>query len=641
MNIGAFIAQANRAQKTRPFKVVASSVIGVLAVGLAIWVFLSFAGQATEIAADIRAEEGFPSDPTSQLVADIVAGQDLRVVLYGAIFAGLAVSLAWIWLGSALNALAILVGGMLPSVALYLFEPTRTWGVVGFGITSLTLAFIAALELTRLLLSPSYAVTAIARTALTEAVRLKLPMVFIVGLILGLAALPVLLDPETFLRYRVQAFLQWGTGGTFWVLAVLVLLFGVSTVTNEQRQRVIWQTMTKPVSAWQYLLGKWLGVSMLAAVLLAVCSSGVFLFTDYLSRQPARGEISAGIPDVGEDYITDDRLILETRVLTARVGRPLDTPPEMRMDSEEFKVELQKQLELERLQNPGFAPENTPTYRRFASDFHLTLLRAYRTIGPGGVEDFEFSGLEQARRSGRPLSVTYRINAEGNRPDRVYKLTMMLSTSGQSVVRDTSLGTLHTWSIAPEYIDDDGVLRVRIFNGEIVTNGSGGLGIVPNENAIRIDDEQFEVAFVAGSWQLNYLRGMLVLWIKLSALAMLGVYTGSFLSFSVASLVSFAAFALAEMSTFLAQSVEYYGVADSNGQLVWYKFITSNVAAAIGNALSFYANLNPTRDLISGYLIPWSAFATGIFALVALAVVMFALGVFAMRSRELAVYSGN
>ncbi len=52
--------------------------------------------------------------------------------------------------------------------------------------------------------------------------------------------------------------------------------------------------MAKPV-ARRYLLGKWVGVAALAGVLLAVSSSGVFLFVEYLRNQPAIGEKEAFI----------------------------------------------------------------------------------------------------------------------------------------------------------------------------------------------------------------------------------------------------------------------------------------------------------------------------------------------------------
>ncbi|MFN9975367.1 MAG: ABC transporter permease subunit, partial [Phycisphaerae bacterium] len=115
-------------------------------------------------------------------------------------------------------------------------------------------------------------------------------------------------------------FLQYGTGLSYTIIAVLCVLFSVYSVAMEQRSKVIWQTMTKPVAAWQYVLGKWLGVVSLAAVLLGVTGGAVFLFTEYLRSQPANGELSAYRSADESIPITSDREILETQVLTARMG---------------------------------------------------------------------------------------------------------------------------------------------------------------------------------------------------------------------------------------------------------------------------------------------------------------------------------
>ena len=134
------------------------------------------------------------------------------------------------------------------------------------GLGLLSLSFFILMELLKLLFSGAHPVIAIARNVVSEAVRMKVSIVFMVMLLFGLASLPGLLDDSTPLRYRVQSFLQYGTGGTFWIIAVLVLFLAVGSVAFEQRDRIIWQTMTKPVAPWQYLLGKWLGVVGIAAV---------------------------------------------------------------------------------------------------------------------------------------------------------------------------------------------------------------------------------------------------------------------------------------------------------------------------------------------------------------------------------------
>ena len=95
---------------------------------------------------------------------------------------------------------------------------------LSIAIVASFLALPAASQTLRYLLARGHPVFAIARNVLVESVRLKISLVFIVLLVFFLAGLPFFLDPAQPLRYRVQMFLTYGTGGAFWTLALLTVL---------------------------------------------------------------------------------------------------------------------------------------------------------------------------------------------------------------------------------------------------------------------------------------------------------------------------------------------------------------------------------------------------------------------------------
>ncbi|XOV75051.1 MAG: ABC transporter permease [Phycisphaerales bacterium] len=165
---------------------------------------------------------------------------------------------------------------------------------------------------------------------------MKISLVFIVILLILLAFIPSVLNEEQPLRYRVQQWMQYGAGFGYMILALMTVFFCAASVAFEQRDKIIWQTATKPVPAWAYIGGKWVGVMILNAILLLVVSGGVFLFTKYLELQPAQGEVAyhrvvdqsveggirnTSIMEDGRDSRTLDRRLLEDQVLVARVGR--------------------------------------------------------------------------------------------------------------------------------------------------------------------------------------------------------------------------------------------------------------------------------------------------------------------------------
>lgn len=637
MNLRELARRLNRLQHATPFKIVASIAVVVVAAAVFATYFVSVtsAPESAALVPEFVAPPEMTEAQRSELEAaqrtlrEILEGQRVDIKLVGTVCAaGAGVAIIIVWLGLGLTYLGL--GLVVAAVAwpLAMFEPTRDWARLLVGVVALTAAFTALMQALRVLLSGPGPVFAVARNVLAEAVRMKISIVFIVLLIVGLAALPDLLNPATPLRYRVQSFLQYGTGGSFWIIAILVLFFSVASVAFEQRDRQIWQTMTKPVAAWQYILGKWLGVVGLAAVLLAVCCSAIFLFTEHLRTQPARGEIQT----VGaQSQPTEDRLILETQVLAARVSVEALPPPDL--DEEALERAIIDRIEKERRLNPDFPEDSEELRAKMASDLRKGVVQLYRSIEPTRYEIYVFEGLAPARQAGQPLILRYRIDAGSNPPDQLYRLTFIID--GTPIVEEVGLGHSHTLpALRPGVIDDEGRLIVQIYNGDVLQG-------IANPETITFPPGGLEVSYSAGSYRMNFLRVALVLWIKLAFLAMLAITAATFLSFPVACMVAFGAFFAAESALFLVQSLEVYDTLDRQGNAIWYKVVIAWIATAVSRMFSTYANLKPTTSLVDGRLLAWSSVAWAVVVIGIWSLALYGAAVAIFRRRELATYSGQ
>jgi ABC-type transport system involved in multi-copper enzyme maturation permease subunit len=574
------------------------------------------------------------------------------VAIAAAILSGLA--LVIIWLGLGLTYLGLILVSALVVGPVYAlsnsawaarahWSTATTWDKVlrnaAFLVSAcvaLTASFTASMQAARVLLSASHPVTAVARNALAEAVRMKISLVFIVVLIFLLAALPLLLDPHTPLRYRVQSFLQYGTGGTFWVIAVLVLFFSAASVAFEQRDRQIWQTMTKPVSAWEYVLGKWLGVSTLAAVLLAVCSSGVFIFTEYLRQQPAEGERVREVAVQDAREMTEDRFILESQVLVARERVTPEVP--YHTTDPEFQQGVKSFIEQNRARDPQFATDSA-SYEKVESDLFKSLLQNFRAIPAGEQKQYVFKGVGRARDRHVPLTLRYRIDSGSNDPRDLYKITFLVANvllPPQEVV----LGPTHTVQL-PAVVGDNGDLVLTVVNGAVVPDGSGQMTVVPNRDLASIPEDGLEIYYSAGSYQANFFRVAAVLWVKLAFLAMLAIAASTFLSFPVACLIAFSVFIAAEGSGFLTTSLESYNATDDKGKVVLVKVLIRTIGLAVAWMFKTYSDLKPTERLVDGRMLDWSSVVWGCTVLAAWTLALFGAGVAIFRKRELATYSGH
>jgi len=646
------LRQLDRLQRSRPFRVVVSIAVAVVTLGVLGWIVL---GQAADAAQRARAEDRTgqrmqqsPGDAqpgqgeaveddagltaaeraieTMLAVQDDPTGAMVGVALTGG------VAVAVVWLGLGLTYFGLAVAGAAVVYPLMLLGASDDLVLLLAGLLTLTGAFTALMRgLGELFALPS-PVFAVARNVLAEAVRLKLSVVFIVMLVIGLSTLPALLDEGEELRYRVQSFLQYGTGGAFWIIALLTVLFGVASVTFEQRDRLIWQTMTKPVAAWQYLLGKWLGVVGLSGALLGVSASGVFLMVDYLRNQPAMEEIAPYVSGDRNTPITEDRLLLESQVLTAR--RSSEPEPPFGRDDPAFLESVREFIETERLRDETFAATDEQ-FEEVVDDLYKSSVRFARQVDPGRSRVFEFTGLGPARSVDRPLTLAYKIDAPGAIPTTFYQIGY--EVEGERYYRffkdQVAVTTTHTLTIPNDAIDREGRLLLRVTNAGVTgTNQWRAFSFTP---------DGLELSYSTGGFHANYLRVVLVLWIKLAFLAMIAVCLSTILSFPVACLVGLTVFVSAEASGFLAHSIEMYGTTDREGNPEAHRIIVTGIGSVVTWLFGVYADLRPTTRLVEGRELSWTRLGGGLAVLGVATAGLYALAVAVFRKRELAMYSGH
>ncbi|MDI1290583.1 MAG: hypothetical protein PSX37_11625, partial [bacterium] len=484
------LSKLNYLQQSRGFKIAASIVVVVIAAAamIAYVVALNAPSSAAitlddvQSPPDVEAHPEHSQDPaqpdgsasrpdpnkpaaeqttlnaTAKLVNEVLSAKQDAAGVGAAIVIVAAFSLGVIWLGLGLTYLALAAGAAAVVWPLSMVPSMRGPALIAGGVAALAGSFVVLVRLLGMLFSLPGVVFAIARNVLAEAVRMKISLVFIVLLIFGLAALPAILDPEQPLRYRVQSFLQYATAGSFWVIAILVLTFAVASVCFEQRDKVIWQTMTKPVRHWQYVLGKWLGVAGLAMALLAVCGSAIFMFTEYLRDQKAIGEVAPYVAESGKG-VAADRMVLETQVLVARQTASAEPPD---IDEEQFakNVEARIEAELEMIaqlddqDKEARAREVMQIRTKIEQGLRGGVESQYRSIEPGSREVYLFTGLKELRGTNRPLYLRYKVDAGSNAPDAIYNITFQFPNDFP-FTESIGLGQFRTIPLLPAVIDED------------------------------------------------------------------------------------------------------------------------------------------------------------------------------------------
>ncbi|MBI1371086.1 MAG: hypothetical protein GC162_20850 [Planctomycetes bacterium] len=492
---------------------------------------------------------------------------------------------------------------------------------IGRGIgcaVMLSLIFLAILGLVRWLLKFGSGAMGVARTVIDEAIRMKLAVVFMALMLVTVPIMPFLQSADNPLHYRVQTFLTYSMFVTGLLLSLMTIFLACATLSSEITDKQIFTVAVKPVRRGTYLLGKWLGIVLLNAVLVTVAGLAIYFFTvGYLANLPPQS--------------ASDAIALRDEVLVARVSAqprpkvPLDDQAE-KMLQQTLKENPQTVMQLGEqtageLGLTGASPQKLMQWGATAAknQYRADLDKQWLSVGPRDVQEYVFTGfkpvvdawqrdveaykkkIEDAKAAGQttiePLArrfvqMRYKIKVSSTAGGD--EVLMQVAYNGQVVPIKLVVNIAQTVNVPVDLIRPDGTLQIAWFN-PLPTNPT--VSFTPKDG--------FEVLYRAGDFGLNFVRAMISMWVKLAFLAMLGLMAATFLGFPVACMLSLLVYVAAAASPFLVDAVR--GVSSKPDDTFGYielgmKYIAQAVIAIVGR----YADYRATPLVIDGRLFSWA-----------------------------------
>ncbi|MEL7484056.1 MAG: hypothetical protein AAFN41_06845, partial [Planctomycetota bacterium] len=119
------------------------------------------------------------------------------------------------------------------------------------------------------------------------------------------------------------------------------------------------------------------------------------------------------------------------------------------------------------------------------------------------------------------------------------------------------------------------------------------------------------------------------------------IAAATFLSFSVASLVAFGVFLIAESSPFIKDALVSYATVNYEDEIVWFRVGISAIAHGVSWLFLTYGGLSPVERLVAGENVSLGSILRGLAVVAAWTSVLYGLAVYIFRKRELAIYSGS
>jgi hypothetical protein len=522
--------------------------------------------------------------------------------------------------------------------------------------------------------------------------------VIILGvMILGMPFLKMMKGDGT-LAGQIRTFLSYTTSLTSLLGSLMTLLLVIAVVTSDIRNKQIFGVATKPIARWGYIIGRWLGVVWIDAILVVGCGSAIYCLAQYLRA--------------GEALHGDDRRAVESEVFTARqriAPEPINTTAGV---DKRIRV-LKQQGDFERTLEGYTARAGGDKLRAMdliVADIAKEIEGAIQSIPPRGSRVWEFSGIDVAgretRSSGSVLGIDPRQWMAHIETDPlllgklVYKGPIRVNDaegqvmridSNSFVVRFFPVETLPqrfesmavgkvveivadptiqiTYKAIPLKTLTEGILsslwelrndKDNIYYREMredpvetkstltvsarVVDGDGRTQVryvnLSEQSSgfptsVTILDADMGIMFPVGRFEWNFVKAMALIFIQLVFLAALGVMAGSFVSFPVASLFCFAILAFQLSRSFIIDAIT--PLTRSEGAVGVFGHFNQYVVKALEILLPDFTRTSPADSLVDGVNISWEFLSETAFSAICVqSLLLLLIACLLFRRRELA-----
>ncbi len=453
---------------------------------------------------------------------------------------------------------------------------------------------------------------AIARLTLKSAVASRFLVVFLVMLICAVALLPLLIRHDgsapmftrVILTYSLSILTTLLIGATVWLSSG-----AISREVTECQMQIL---DTKPIARWKVWLGKWMGISLLNGIFLSVLGGMIYGLVFWQSQ---------GLDE-------EQQTLLRERMMVAR-GSLIEEHTNREADIERV---YQRRLNDERVKdvNPVLLRQTIAEQFKMADE--LVPENSRRRW------DLDVSGKELYLKD-RPLQVHVVMHAAGVDHDNpVYKVLWVVGDvdTGKYWSKEIDMleNNVRQFSIPANMWDTNGLLRIEAWNY--------------SRDTLRFPvDQPLEVLFPEGSFEMNFLRGLLIVFFWLIGVAAVGLAASAYLSLPVASFVSLTVMVVVLSGGLLNSIVQQRtigGINHDTGErytrhidpimLPLFRLLNYTVSQAKG--------VSPISRLSQGRSVSWESVA-GCFARQVLVAggLLAGLGIFLFNRRELAALPGG
>ena len=345
-------------------------------------------------------------------------------------------------------------------------------------------------------------ILAIARLTFWEGIRMRIVLVFIVVLVFVVLRLPFALRGDETLSGRLQTFLSYSLGALGVFMSLATVFLSCATLSNDIRECSIQLVVSKPVSRFQILLGKWFGVNLLNVLMVALSGLVIYAFAVFIKSRPEQFE--------------RDRLKLSDVVWTARVAARPTAP--------DFEGIARERIEELADQGRTFALGKEQAIAETAKE----LEEEWKRVPPRNERLYRFEGLTPPESAETVYQVRFKARSVPVGVNEILHIGWVLVDPESNVI------------LAARQTDEQSARRHQfLVRSSVVKNGRALIGVInpPSNQRETIyfeGDDGLEILYRVGSFEINFVKSLLLILFRLAFLSAVGLLFGTFVSFPVA-----------------------------------------------------------------------------------------------------------
>lgn len=459
-------------------------------------------------------------------------------------------------------------------------------------------------------------ILAITKLTLKAAFRFRIVALLSLFLVVTVTTLPLLIKDDGTARGFVQILLAYSLGLTITTLGLSTLWLSCGILARDIEDCRIQLVVVKPVARWKVWLGKWLGILVLNAMLLAASGLVIYGLLEYRST----------------NLNEDQKFVLENEVFVAR-GSAKEPPLDLTQAVEEIYQDRMKQSSLMEVDRALLKQQ-----------IHEMLKHEFQLVPQNMMRLWDIPlGVNRADLKDKPLYLRTKFIAMSHKTtfDDIRSFPMFWEVGPENspqswrVIMLMTPNVFHEIEVPPNLLDEKGNLQIRFFNNQ--------------DDTFYFDmNDGMEVLYRQGGFLANYLKGLLILFCWLALLAAIGLSASSFLSFPVASFFAVSVLILGLSTGTMSQVIEEGGISgvDHETGRIGERKTIDHVSVVFFKGLKglteVVLDFSPVELLSEGRTVTWWMVCKAVGQVVILVGGIFvAFGIYCFSRRELALPTGG